>query len=47
MGIIIFVTHYLQGISSVIKTLVDVVCPFKVEKGAKVAIHPTTFRYSN
>ena len=36
----------LEGISCVIKTLVDVVCPSKVkEGGVKEPIYPTTFRY--
>ena len=36
----------LEGISTVIKTLVDVVCPSKVkESGVKEPIFPTTFRY--
>ena len=35
----------LEGISVVLKTLVDVVCPAKVDKnGSKSPIHPTTFR---
>ena len=36
----------LEGISVVIKTLVDVVCPATVdENGLKSPIYPTTFRY--
>ena len=36
----------LEGISTVIKTLVDVVCPSKVrESGVKEPLYPTTFRY--
>ena len=36
----------IEGISCVIKTLVDIVCPAEVkDNGVKVPIYPTTFRY--